>query len=155
MTTEHVSEERHIFIRMLSAAAERYRPPLGWMVLTIGLVLALLPAIAIREAGWIDLGRVRVDLEWVVFFSLLCGWVLVSRLRDWVTRVRNRPMGLQTETSDPAIPPVRSRLLRIRILDSLRPGIPAMGRHRRRNPFASACSLDSRTNRSLASNQHQ
>ena len=115
MTFEHVPEERHIVVRMLSAAADRYRPPLGWMVLVVGLLLALLPAIAIREAGWIDLGRVRVDLEWVVFFSLLCGWWLVSRLRNWVSRVRNRPVGLQSETGDPAISPARSRLLGIAI----------------------------------------
>ena len=102
VTIESNADERHVVIRVISAAAERYRPPLGWMALVIGLVLALLPAVAIREAEWIDLSRVRVNLEWVVFFSLVSGWWLVSRLRGWATRIRRRPEKQQTESSGPS-----------------------------------------------------
>ncbi len=111
MNTEQVVDERHITVRILSSAVERYRPPLGWMVLALALLLALLPAIAIREARWIDLGRVRVSLEWVVFFSLISGWWFVSRLHNWLTRLRNRPIRPQPETSDSESPPVRGRLM--------------------------------------------
>ena len=102
MTIVSNADERHVVLRLFLAAAERYRPPLGWMALVIGLVLALLPAIAIREAAWIDLSRVRVNLEWVVFFSLVSGWWLVSRLRGWATRIRRRPERQQTESSGPS-----------------------------------------------------
>ena len=57
MTIVSNADERHVVLRLFFAAAERYRPPLGWMALVIGLVLALLPAVAIREAEWIDLSR--------------------------------------------------------------------------------------------------
>ena len=111
MNTEQVVDERHITVRIVLSVAERYRPPLGWMVLALGLLLALLPAIAIREARWIDLGRVRVSLEWVVFFSLISGWWFVSRLHNWLTRLRNRLTRPQPETSDSESLPVRGRLM--------------------------------------------
>ena len=82
MTNEIVVDQRNVFVRFFLYTAERFRPPLGWVVWGVGLLIALLPALAIREADWIDLGRVRVTLEWVSFFGLLSGWLLVNRLRN-------------------------------------------------------------------------
>lgn len=111
MTTAIVAEERHVVVRLLTAAAERYRPPLGWIVLATGLMLALLPAIAIREADWIDLRRVRVNLEWVSFFGLMSGWWLVGRLRVWAAYFRRRADEQPSEEGNHPPPRRHSRLL--------------------------------------------
>lgn len=92
MTNEIVEDQRNVFVRFFLFVADRFRPSLGWVVWGVGLLIALLPAIAIREADWIDLGRVRVTLEWVSFFGLLSGWFLVHRLRDyWERTLPPRP----------------------------------------------------------------
>lgn len=93
MITEYVEDQRHIVVRVLSSVAQRYRPILGWLVLGIGLTLALLPALAIREAEWIDLGRVRVNLEWVSLFGLLSSWRLFVVLRRWAAHIRSKYSG--------------------------------------------------------------
>ena len=80
---ESAVDQHHLTIRLFWAAVQRFRPPLGWAVLGGTLFLMLLPAIAIREAQWIDLRRVRVDLEWVGVLSLLFGWWTVSRVQVW------------------------------------------------------------------------
>ena len=104
MTSEIVVDQRNVFVRFFLYAVDRFRPPLGWVVWGVGLLIALLPAIAIREAGWIDLGRVRVTLEWVSFFGLFCGWLLVYRLRVfWERTLPPRPEQALVESghSDP------------------------------------------------------
>ena len=104
MTSEIVVDQRNVFVRFFLYAVDRFRPPLGWVVWSVGLLIALLPAIAIREAGWIDLGRVRVTLEWVSFFGLFCGWLLVYRLRVfWERTLSPRPEQALVESghSDP------------------------------------------------------
>ncbi|MYH63139.1 MAG: hypothetical protein F4148_15730 [Caldilineaceae bacterium SB0675_bin_29] len=60
MTNELVDDHRNVFVRFFLYVVDRFRPPLGWVVWCVGLLIALLPAFAIREAAWIDLGRVRV-----------------------------------------------------------------------------------------------
>ncbi len=88
MNIESAADDRHVTVRLLLLAAERFRPPLGWTVFGAGLLLMLLPAIAIRQAEWINLRRVQIDLEWVGALSLLFGWWLVGRLRIWATNKR-------------------------------------------------------------------
>ena len=96
MITEYVEDERHIAVRFLLSVVERFRPPLGWLVFAIGLTLAILPALAIREADWIDLGRVRVNLEWVSFFSLVSAW--------WLTFLsQRRTAGGRSRAADSAL----------------------------------------------------
>lgn len=84
------TDERHVVVRFFLLVAGKFRPSLGWMVWGIGLMLVLLPAVAIREAEWIDLRRVRVNLEWVSIFSLWSAWWLVVRLRGWGIFVPSR-----------------------------------------------------------------
>ena len=79
-------EEEHVAIRLFRRAVQRFRPPLGWPVFAVTLLLAVLPALAIREARWIDLRRIQVVLEWVPAISLLAGWWLVNLLRGWSAR---------------------------------------------------------------------
>ena len=79
MTNDIVVDQRNVFVRFFLYVVNRFRPPLGWVVWCVGLLIALLPAIAIREAAWIDLGRVRVTPEWVSFFRP------VERLVYWWT----------------------------------------------------------------------
>ena len=110
MTAASGVDERHVVVRLLFSAAERYRPTLGWTALVIALTLALLPAFAIREAEWIDLRRVRVTLEWVGFLSLLSGWWLVGRLRRWASRLLSPAADDQSENESPSTSPKRSRL---------------------------------------------
>ena len=102
MTTEIETERRNPFLRIFLFAADRFRPPLGWLVWGIGLLIALLPALAIREADWIDLGRVRVNLEWVSLFSLWSGWWLVGRLRGWSARTSSFRAGQPAGESGPS-----------------------------------------------------
>ena len=110
MTVTSGIDERHVAVRFLLSVAERYRPTLGWLVLVIALMLALLPALAIREAEWIDLRRVRVNLEWVGFLSLLSGWWLVGRLRRWASRILSPTVVQDSEKGSPSTLP-RRRLL--------------------------------------------
>lgn len=110
MTNVPSLDERHVVVRLLLAVAGRFRPSLGWMVWVIGLMIALLPALAIREAEWIDLGRVRVNLEWVCIFSLWSAWWLVARLRGWSARILPRSDGPRTEEDSISLSPVRRRL---------------------------------------------
>lgn len=79
-------EEQHVAIRLFQRAAQRFRPPLGWQVFVVTLLLAVLPPLAIREARWIDLRRIQVVLEWVPVISLISGWWLVNLLRGWRAR---------------------------------------------------------------------
>lgn len=102
MTTEIETERRNPFLRIFLFAADRFRPPLGWLVWEIGLLIALLPALAIREADWIDLGRVRVNLEWVSLFSFWSGWWLVGRLRGWSARISSSRAGQPAGESGPS-----------------------------------------------------
>ncbi len=81
MSAETAVEGQHVVSRLFQRAAERFRPPLGWSVFAVTLLLAVLPSLAIREARWIDLRRVQVVLEWVPLISLLAGWWLVNLLR--------------------------------------------------------------------------
>ncbi|MXY93645.1 MAG: hypothetical protein F4047_01345 [Caldilineaceae bacterium SB0670_bin_27] len=103
-------DERHVAVRFLLSIAEHYRPTLGWLVLVLALMLALLPAIAIREAEWIDLRRVSVSLEWASFFGLLSGWWLVGRLRRSASRMLSPADDQDSETGSPSTLPNR-RLL--------------------------------------------
>ncbi|MDE0200722.1 MAG: transglutaminase domain-containing protein [Caldilineaceae bacterium] len=112
MTTEIEIERRNPFIRIFLFVADRFRPPLGWLVWGIGLLIALLPALAIREADWIDLGRVRVNLEWVSLFSLWSGWWLVGRLRGWSARTSSSRGGQGAEESRPSPSSGRRRIHR-------------------------------------------
>ncbi len=111
MTAATAVDERHVVVRLLLSLAARYRPTLGWTVLFIALTLALLPALAIREAEWIDLRRVRVNLEWVALLSLLSGWWLVGHLRRWASRILAPAGDQQSEKESPSTPPGRKRLL--------------------------------------------
>ncbi len=110
MTIVPSIDERHVAVRLLLLVADRFRPSLGWMVWGIGLMIALLPALAIREAEWIDLRRVRVNLEWVCLFSLWSAWWLVARLRGWAVRVFPRSDRPRTEGDGSPVSHVRRRL---------------------------------------------
>ena len=110
MTIVSGIDERHVVVRLFLLVADRFRPSLGWMVWGIGLVMALLPALAIREAEWIDLRRVRVNLEWVSIFSLWSGWWLVARLRGWAVHIPPRSDGNRTEEGSNSFSPGRRRL---------------------------------------------
>ena len=112
MTTEIDADQRNLFVRIFLLAVDHFRPPLGWLVWGIGLLIALLPAIAIREADWIDLRRVRVNIEWVSIFSLWSCWWLVGRLRGQSARTFLPRDGHAPEASGPSITPGRRRLRR-------------------------------------------
>ena len=116
MTIASGVDEKHVAVRLLLLVADRFRPSLGWMVWGIGLMLALLPAFAIREAEWIDLRRVRVNLEWVSIFSLWSAWWLVARLRGWAARIFSRRNGSRNGEGSSSISPGRRRLRRLAVL---------------------------------------
>ena len=112
MSTVSAADDQHVVARLLQTAAERYRPPLGWAVFAGGLLLALLPSLAIREANWIDLRRVRVILEWVPVFGLLSGWWLVNILRGWSACACLNSAGPRNRIGAAASSSARNRLLR-------------------------------------------
>ena len=118
MNIESATDDRHVIMRLFQLAARRYRPPLGWAVLCSGLLLALLPAVAIREAGWIDLRRVQVDLEWVGVLSLLSGWWLVGRLRARAAPAR-QGRGERRSPEAGAATPARARARTVGLTVSL------------------------------------
>ena len=70
MTIVSNADERHVVIRVILAAGRALSSPLGMDGPDVWACFGLLPAVAIREAEWIDLSRVRVNLEWVVFSVL-------------------------------------------------------------------------------------
>ena len=111
MSTESATDDRQVVVRLFNFAVERYRPPLGWAVLATGLLLALLPSLAIREAKWIDLRRVQVILEWVTVISLLSGWWLVSLLRDWTAHARPGTVNRRERAQSAASSNPQERLL--------------------------------------------
>ncbi len=111
MSALSVADDRHVTVRLFLRAAEHYRPPLGWAVLGAGLLLALLPALAIREAKWIDLVRVQVNLEWVCAFSLLSGWWLVGLLRAWSAGIRQDAVRLRARMNGARSLTTRKRFL--------------------------------------------
>lgn len=110
MNLESTSEERHWVVRLFVAAAKRFRPQMGWVALASALLLLLLPAVAIREAAWINLRRVQVTLEWVCVFSLFSGWWFVSALRSWSDRIVAWQRSRRSTWSEAM--PLRARLLR-------------------------------------------
>ncbi len=111
MSTEAATDDRQVVVRLFQFAVERYRPPLGWAVLATGLLLALLPSLAIREAKWIDLRRVQVILEWVTVISLLSGWWLGSLLRGWTAHARPGTESRRERTQSAASSNPQVRLL--------------------------------------------
>ena len=111
MSTESATDDRQVVVRLFQFAVERYRPPLGWAVLATGLLLALLPSLAIREAKWIDLRRVQVILEWVTVISLLSGWWLGSLLRGWTAHARPGTENRRERTQSAASSNPQERLL--------------------------------------------
>ncbi|MCZ0937788.1 MAG: transglutaminase domain-containing protein [Caldilineaceae bacterium] len=109
MTNELVVDQKNVFVRFFLYVVNRFRPPLGWVVWCVGLLIALLPAIAIREAAWIDLGRVRVTPEWVSLFGLVSAWLLVDRLRDlWERTIPSRVDPALDENGHSDLPAHRS-----------------------------------------------
>ena len=114
MNVPQAVDERHLLARLFQAAATRYRPALGWVALSAGLSLSLLPALAIRDAAWIDLRRVQVNLEWVSFFSLVSAWWLVGRLRRGtaasVLGPAARPVSSVSDSARPRLRFLSSRL---------------------------------------------
>ncbi len=72
-------------------AVQRFRPLLGWIVFLATLLLALLPVVAVREAGWVNLTRAGITPEWVVGWGVLIPWLL---LRGAAPITRWRRIGL-------------------------------------------------------------
>jgi transglutaminase-like putative cysteine protease len=72
------AERRHPTMVVLLWFADRFRPRLGWMTFVGALLLSLLPVWAVHDAGWVNLRRAGVMLEWVVLFGLVLSWWLIS-----------------------------------------------------------------------------
>jgi transglutaminase-like putative cysteine protease len=70
-------ERRHPAMALLLWFADRFRPHLGWITFFSALLLVLLPVQAVREAGWVNLHRMGVTPEWVVFFGLIVSWMCI------------------------------------------------------------------------------
>ena len=66
-------------IRLFLSAVRRLRPYLGWVVLLICLLLAMMPALAVDAHEWIRVRRIQTGLTLagplaVLTFWLLAGW---------------------------------------------------------------------------------
>lgn len=75
------------------------RPALGWGVLGGCMVLAMLPAVALRANQWLALGATQAALEWsgplaVVAVWLLWGWRHVARVRRARLKGAGRGVGV-------------------------------------------------------------
>ncbi|RME63963.1 MAG: hypothetical protein D6790_03905, partial [Caldilineae bacterium] len=69
----------------------RFRPKLGWIAYLSCLFLMLLPAMGVREAGWVNVRRTNVTLEWIGPVGLTVTWWLLSRWRLFAGREPARP----------------------------------------------------------------
>ena len=72
---------RHWAVRLGGWLIRRLRPELGWVALLTGMLLALLPALAVDQAGWVNLRRMGVTLLWIGPLGVVLGWLLHRLLR--------------------------------------------------------------------------
>lgn len=76
---DEASAESHWFVRSVRWAGERWRPYLGWIVLALCLMLAMLPAALLWENRWLRSGALigRLYLAGplaIMIFWLVAGW---------------------------------------------------------------------------------
>jgi transglutaminase-like putative cysteine protease len=90
MSAEVASSERRSWaLALLYWFVVRFRPHLGWGAFLGTLTLLLLPASAVRAAGWVNIPRSGVVPEWAVLIGLLTAWPLLAW---WGRRTRATPM---------------------------------------------------------------
>lgn len=82
-------ERRNWVLVLLGWLVDRLRPRLGWFTFLGALSLNLLATLAIRDAGWVNLGRIGVTLEWVGPLALLTVWLLWGWTLPWRQRGRH------------------------------------------------------------------
>lgn len=72
------AERRHWAMTALLWLVDRFRPRLGWPIFCGAMFLVLMPAVAVRSAGWVDLRRAGITPEWVSLFGLAVPWLLIA-----------------------------------------------------------------------------
>ncbi len=83
------AEGKHWAVRLAGWLIRRLRPELGWIALICGILLALLPALAVEQASWVNLRRMGVNLLWLGPLGVAVGWLLHGLLRPLLRRSRS------------------------------------------------------------------
>lgn len=87
MTGELNRDDRHVVVRLLIWAVNKLRPELGWIVFLLGLLLMLLPGVAIHQARWVNLDRMGITVAWVGPVAVATTWLLMR----WTRPLARRP----------------------------------------------------------------